>query len=286
MGHGIRREQRIKIMNKLIKKYSREILLAVLILLAYVPAFQWMWGRWSVKDTYYSHGMLVPFVSLFFVWQLRDELKKIQPTSSKWGIPLIVTGLTIHMASSLMRVYFTSGFSFLLVLFGWILYFFGAKITRKVAFPAGFIFFMIPLPLEVISNVSFRLKILAADIATVIVNQMGILAIQKGSMIIIPPNTQVIVDDVCSGVRSLIALMALGSIFAYWLKGSMIRRGCVFLSTIPIAIITNVCRVIILTAVSAIWGVEYVKGFVHDFTGFMVFGIAFLLLYATTKLVE
>jgi len=99
-------------------------------------------------------------------------------------------------------------------------------------------------------------------------------------------STYVIVDDVCSGLRSLISLLALGGVFAYGMKAPMIKRMVLFLSTIPIAIITNVCRVILLSAISEIWGSEYATGFIHDFSGFMVFGLAFILLFAVGKLLE
>jgi exosortase len=99
-------------------------------------------------------------------------------------------------------------------------------------------------------------------------------------------SSQVVVDDVCSGLRSLISLTALGSLFAYMMKGPLYKRVLLFLSTIPIAIVTNVCRVFILASVSEIWGSEYIEGFVHDASGYSIFILAFILLYAVKKLIE
>ena len=96
----------------------------------------------------------------------------------------------------------------------------------------------------------------------------------------------VVVDDVCSGLRSLISLTALGSIFAYWMKTSPIKRTILFLSTIPIAIVTNVCRIIFLSTVSDIWGPQYAVGLIHDLSGMIVFGLAFVLLFVVGKLLE
>lgn len=284
-------------------KYKTQLMISLVFFLTYIPTFIWMWDRWFSRDSYYSHGILIPFVSAWLIWQKREELRQTEIIESPWGLRLIILGIAIHLISAVFRIYFSSGFSMLIVLAGLILYFWGSKVFKKVAFPATFLFFMVPLPEVVITNISFRLKLFAAHIATILLNNMRIPAIQDGSIIHMR-HTQVIVDDVCSGLRSLISLTALGSIFAYWLKvpiislaatgsifaywmnSSATKKIFLFLMTIPIAIITNVCRVIILSSIGEIWGAEYASGFMHDATGFMVFALAFILLWATSKLIE
>jgi len=272
-------------MNDILKKHSKPLFAGAIFLLAYVPTLIWMWDRWFARDSYYSHGILIPFVTGFLIWQLREELAAIKPVRSPFGIPVIVVGIGIHILSSLFRVYFTSGFSMLIVLIGLILFFYGSQILKKILFPVLFLVFMFPVPLIIISNISFKMKLLAADIATSSLNGMGLPAIQKGSIIQMR-HAYVIVDDVCSGLRSLISLAALGSIFAYWMKGVMWRRVVLFLSTIPIAIATNVGRIIFLSSISEIWGPQYAIGFVHDASGFLVFAFAFILLFAVGRLLE
>jgi len=273
------------VQNNYLKIYGKEVLLGLLFLISYVPTFLWMWERWFARDSYYSHGILVPFVTIYLIWQMRHELIKMKREESVWGLRLIFLGIAIHLVSSVFRIYFSSGFSMLIVLNGMILYLYGAKIFEKISFPLAFLLFMVPLPMVAITNISFKMKIWAAEIATFLLNQMRIPAIREGSIIKMR-SVHVIVDDVCSGLRSLISLTALGSIFAYWFKGPMIKKVILFLSTIPIAIATNVFRVILLSAISEIWGVEYADGFVHDASGFMVFGLAFVFLFAVGKLLE
>lgn len=267
------------------QRHAKLFIALTAMLLAYAPTIIWMWDRWNARDTYYSHGILIPLVSLYLIWQQKDQLNSLRAKESPFGLPLIIFGLALHMISSPMRIYFSSGFSMLIVLFGIVLHLYGSAILRKVAFALFFLIFMIPLPLVVIINLSFKLKIFAAMIAEKALNQMGIPAVREGSIIMMR-TAQVVVDDVCSGLRSLISLTALGSIFAYWLKGNMAKRITLFLMTIPIAVITNVCRVIILSCVSEIWGPQYAQGFVHDATGYMVFALAFILLFATSKVLE
>ncbi|MFA5087601.1 MAG: exosortase/archaeosortase family protein [Candidatus Omnitrophota bacterium] len=268
-----------------LKKHFPPIFIAGLFLLTYVPTLVWMWDRWFARDSYYSHGILIPFVTAYLIWQKRDELARISHRRSRWGIPLVVIGLGLHVISSLFRVYFSSGFSMIVVLIGLILYFYGWKFLQKNLFPVFFLVFMVPIPLVIIANISFKMKILAAQIATFLLNRMGFLAIRDGSWIRMQ-HAYVIVDDVCSGLRSLISLTALGSIFAYWMKGPMIKRMILFLSTIPIAIITNVFRIIFLSFISEVWGPQYATGLTHDISGFLVFALAFALLFAVGRILE
>ncbi len=268
-----------------IKKFQAEWVMIITFLFCYLVTFLWMWDRWFARDTYYSHGLLVPFVTAFFIWQKREELMQLVTQRNPLGLILICLGVFLHIVSSILRVYFTSGFSMLIVLIGLILHFYGPKVLKKILFPICFLFFMFPLPLVIIVNISFKMKLFAATIATKVLNQIGLSAIQEGSIILMS-HTEVVVDDVCSGLRSLISLMALGSIFAYWMKGLLLKRIFLFLMTIPIAVITNVCRVVLLSSVSEIWGTNYAKGFIHNASGFLVFALAFIMLYAIGKLIE
>ncbi|HOW36371.1 MAG TPA: exosortase/archaeosortase family protein [Candidatus Omnitrophota bacterium] len=267
------------------KNHARELTLAAVCLLVYVPTFIWMWGRWFARDSYYTHGILIPLVSIFLIWQKRETLAKIHKASSPWGIKLIFAGLAIHLFSSLFRVYFSSGFSLMLVIPGLILHLYGTAMLMEVAFPVAFLFFMIPLPMVIIANISFQMKLFAAQIAAAALNGMHIPAVREGSLIKMR-TSYVIVDDVCSGLRSLISLTALGSIFAYWMTSSRTKKIILFLSTIPIAILTNVVRIIFLSIVSEVWGPQHTEGFIHDFSGFMVFALAFLMLFAVGKILE
>lgn len=263
----------------------RFTIIATLCLLAYIPIFMWMYDRWFAPDSYYSHGFLIPLASGVIIWNLREQIKTCPYRPTKWGMVLIIVGILAYLFCSMARIYSISSLSFLVVIIGMILHFFGTEVFKKIAFPTLFLIFMIPLPLVVITNISFKLKLFAAEIAAMLLNNMGIPAVQDGSIIKMR-QTFVIVDDVCSGLRSLIALTALGVLFAYMMKSTLTKRILLFLSTIPIAIITNVCRVIFLSAISEIWGAQYVKGLVHDVTGYMVFVLAFIMLFAVGKLLE
>lgn len=256
-------------------KYIKSIILSILVICVYIPTFIWMMDRWTAAETYYSHGFLVPLISLFIVWQKRQELGKLKVNPLKLGWAVFALGIFIHIISSLWQVYFSSGFSLILVIIGLILIFLGKEFFKKLLFPILFLIFMVPLPLVLISNLSFRLKIIASQISVFIVNKLGIAAIREGS-IIKTTHSFLTVEDPCSGIRSLIALIALGAIMAYYSRLTKAKKFILFLSSIPIAILSNVIRIVALTFVSEIYGAKLATGKFHDMMGIFVFVFAFM----------
>ena len=98
----------------------------------YIPAFIWMWGRWFAEESYYSHGILMPIVTIFLIMFKKDELKLVKPKPNKWGLALIVLSIAIHLISAWIKVYFTSGFSMILLILGLVLYFLGNAYFGKL----------------------------------------------------------------------------------------------------------------------------------------------------------
>ena len=173
----------------------------------------------------------------------------------------------------------------MLTLVGLVLLFFGKNYLRPLLFPIAFLLFMIPLPAVAIANLSFRLKIFAAQIATFTINKLGVPAIREGSLIR-TIHSQIMVEDPCSGIRSLIALIALGALMAYYSKLSRVKKAALFISSVPIAVSTNIIRIIALSMVSEIYGEKYATGFFHDAMGILVFVFAFLGLALVERVLE
>jgi exosortase len=263
----------------------RLAILAVITLIIYIPVFIWMFERWTAAETYYSHGMLIPFISAFLVWRRRKELSRIKLNPTRKGWVFFIPGILIYIISSLLEVYFSAGFSLLLVLAGLILLFLGTKFFKKMLFPLLFLGFMIPLPMVAIANISFRLKILASQVAVFIVNKIGLPAIREGS-VIKTAHSYLVVEDPCSGIRSLIALIALGTLMAYFSRLARVKKMILFLSSIPIAIFSNVIRIAALSLASEIYGSEVATGVFHDLMGIMVFVLAFFGLFLVGKALE
>ena len=268
--------------------YIIYILIPILLFITcYYDVLTWMYGRYISSDSYYSHGFIIPFVSAFLIWQKRSELKVTAVDFSWWGLILIIASVLIHIAGTILYVFSISGFSIFFLALGISLFLFGKNITRIIIFPLIFLIFMCPLPLAIINVISFPMKILVAKTGTGIVSLLGIPVIRDGFNITIP-NGSLLVGNPCSGLRSLISFLALGAIFAYLINILYISKLILFVSAIPIALLSNIVRVPILILISHYWGIESAapETFWHDASGIFVFVIGFIMLFAIGRLLE
>jgi len=261
------------------------LVLLTLAIAAYIPTFNWMIIRCSAKDTYYSHSFLIPFISLFIVWTKKNRLSKLAMKPSNAGWLFFIPGILTHLITHYFRVSFVSGYSFIIVLIGLVLLCLGKDYLRELLFPILFLLFMVPAPELAITNLSFRLKLFAAQISTVVINKLGVPAIREGSLIR-TAHSQIMVEDPCSGIRSLVALIALGALMAYFSGLSKPRKLILFISSVPIAVTTNIIRIVSLSLVSEIYGDKFATGFFHDTMGVLVFIFAFAGLAFIAKLLE
>ncbi len=246
---------------------------------AFWPTFTWLADRFDAADSFYSHGWLIPLASGWLIWQRRAQLRACQPRASLWGLSLLIPSLCVHVAATSLQLNFASGFAMLGTLWGlaWTLW--GWPTFRMLRVPLLFLLFMIPLPSILLIAASFQLKLAAAAMATHVLDFFGMAAQQAGSSIHLPGLT-VIVDDTCSGLRSLISLIALTTLWAS-LMGPVARRWhtlVVVAASVPIALAANMVRILFLVLISAIYGPEAGQGFVHYGSGFVVFGVALVLL--------
>lgn len=265
----------------------KTILIVSLLIAIYVPTFISLGHKYLAADSYYSHGFLVPLVSAYLIWSKRRKIQALLPgaQSARSGLILLAAGLLLHLISTALRLNFGSYLSLPIVLAGLELYLFGKTIFRLLLFPLVFLIFMIPLPNVIIIAISFKMKMLAAQIACGAVSMMGIPIIRDGSTIYLPAGS-LVVGDPCSGLKSLISLVALGVVFTQFTNARAFKKNILCLSAIPIAIISNVLRIILLILAAYVYGEKTALGFFHDFTGMLVFIFAFIGLVTVVRLLK
>jgi len=232
-----------------------------------------------------THGFFVPIVSGYVMWEQRTRLAGLPVRPSVWGAVLLGFGLMMLLIGSAGSERYLQQASFIVVLAGLILLLLGSGFLRVLAFPIGFLFFMVPLPSMVMDAFAFPLQLLATKTAAVCLFHLGIPVLREGNLIVLA-DTTLEVAEACSGLRSLQALLGLGTVYAYFFERVMWKRWLLVLLSIPIAISANAFRVSGTGVVAHYWGVEAAEGFYHMFSGWLIFVVAFLLLIGCGSLLS
>lgn len=258
----------------------------------YLPTFKWMVMRWEEPGSYMSHGWLIPPISAFLVWKSRKHLEALPKGPSPAGFLVLAASLLVHIVAGLADVSSISGLTLIPALLGFVLLRFGWPVAKALLFPIFFLFFMVPPPEFVISGMNFTLKLLAADLATSLLNLTGMPAIRQGSFMIFGAE-RLAIGDVCSGLRSLLALLSLSVLYAWLIRDKgRIHLASVLLTALPAAIIGNGIRIFLVAYLVHWAGADFVfkpiagDWDLHLLTGAIIFIAAFGCLYLVTVLLD
>ena len=226
------------------------VIIVSLLAFLFYPTFRWLVISW-LNNPYYSHGFLVPLISLFFLWRKRRALFEERGEPNKLGWIVITLGLAGHLVAMIWQAYYLSALAFILVLFGLLIHFCGLLVTRQLLFPLALLLFMVPLPL--IDRLSPHLESLTATYATNLVRLLGIPAESLGSQIYLPDTTFVVAAP-CSGLNSLVSLLALAALFAFLVRGTLAAKLALLGTAVPIAMTANLFRVSFLLSIAHFFG--------------------------------
>ncbi|WP_226989259.1 exosortase A [Desulfuromonas sp. TF] len=255
------------------------LLLLPFVAVLYATIMPDLFDDW-LNDPNYSHGLLVPFISGWFAWQRRGDLQASEVRSSNAGLVVIFTALVMLIVGAAGTEYFTQRISLVLLLAGIILYWFGREVLRILALPVVFLVFMVPLPYIVYDAIAFPLKLLVAKVSVATLKAAGVIVWREGNIIMFP-NVTLEVADACSGLRSLMSLLAIGVSYAFIFHNSRLQRILLILMAVPIAMISNMFRVIATGFLAQYYGAAAAEGFFHEFAGLAVFALAMGLLLLT-----
>jgi exosortase len=249
---------------------------AAALLALYWPVLTGLATQWR-DDANYTHGFLVPLFSAFLVWRERAVLSAAVSRGSLIGLGVLVGGLGILILGSIGAENFLMRASLIITLGGLVLFHLGTRVLRVVVFPLAFLFFMVPLPGVVFYAITFPLQRLAAQQAAWALDLLGVPVLLDGNVIHLSQIT-LGVTEACSGIRSLISLLASAVAWAYLMLPLGFVAAAFVLAAIPITIFANAARVVATGLIGQWLGVEYASGFFHEFAGLAVYLFAVLCL--------
>jgi exosortase len=259
------------------------ILLSLVVLL-YGSVLKGMILQWWY-DPDYGHGFFVPLFSGFILWQQRERWLTTRIKPSNFGFVVMLGAVGLLVVGSLGAELFTSRFSLLALLAGMILFLLGWSVLRAVSFPLGFLILMIPIPVIIYNQITFPLQLLASRLASSFLELVGVPVLRDGNVLVLS-NYSMEVVEACSGIRSLMSLTALAIAYGYLTEPRWWVRYLLVVLMVPIAIAANAIRITGAGMLAHRFGPTAAEGFLHGFSGWVIFLVAILLMFVSHRILR
>jgi len=296
----------------ILRKFYQPLFIAVALAFLYFTVLQKLGGDWW-HDENYSHGLLIPFIIGYILWQDRKRFLKAETRPALvWGAIGVGLSLMMLWAGTAGAELFVQRISLVLMLASVLIYFWGFRLLRWVAVPISLLLLAIPIPQIVFNKIAFPLQLFASRCAVAAMSLVDIPVLREGNVIELMPlgsttPKKLAVVEACSGIRSLMTLVTLAVVYAYFTgpKGTSVcdeaeltkgpqtkvyatlksfsfwRSLILIIAAVPIAILTNAARVSGTGVLAHYYGTRVADGFFHSFSGWVIYIAAALLLFAT-----
>ncbi|RLG72800.1 MAG: hypothetical protein DRO11_01315 [Methanobacteriota archaeon] len=270
------------------------IIVATITTILYLPLFPHLLNSWW-SDPYYSHGFLIPIISAFLIYlnrkKLGQELLTAKRDTSLWllpGIGLYMLGMLLWnpFQTDLLRSIqtfwgdFLVGVSLILVLLGMATHLYGRKAAKHLVFPLLFLVFMVPLPATYVAEAAMASQGVSVSGTAILLDLIGVPYERLGNQLLLQSESPVVmvIDLPCSGIRSIIALLAVTAVFVYLVDLAPQKKVLLYLCVVPVALLANILRITFLMVVAHYISQEAALGIFHKAYSLVLFMVALLIL--------
>jgi len=256
----------------------------VAIFLLYFPFLQTLAMDWDTDDNY-GHGYFIPVITLYMIFSLRKELARMPLKPSITGFFLVLCGLALLVIAKIGAEFFLQRFSIIVVLLGMVHFLCGPAYLKKLALPILYLVFMIPLPAIIWNKIAFPMQLFGSYLTEQVIYLIGIPVFREGNVLHLAETTLEVVAA-CSGLRSLVTMFALSGALAFFTTLSTGRKWMLFFAAVPIAIFANIVRLTATAILASIYGSDVAQGFLHDFSGIVIFVLGLSMLVGVNTLLS
>ncbi|WP_419194229.1 exosortase/archaeosortase family protein [Novipirellula herctigrandis] len=253
------------------------LVFAVAVLYAYWPTLLWMEDAWRVEPDY-SHGYLVIPLAGLLLWHRRESLPGCRGRISIMGLSLIGLAIVMRWLSRFIYADFLDAWSILPLVAGTIWFLLGPRMMRWSLPAILFLFFMVPMPYQAESLLSWKLQGVATQLSTVMLRVLGQPAVSDAHIVWVN-DQRLVIEEACSGLRIFIGVAALAFFWAAMASRSWIDRVIVIVAAIPLAIFVNALRITTVGVFYQLADSPHARNFIHDVTGLLMIPLAFVLLW-------
>lgn len=236
-------------------------------------------GPWQEESG--VHGIIVLVTGLWLVWRRQDEILAARQEGNPWlTAAALAVALPVYMAGRAFEFISVEAAALLLALVAVAHQYWGLKVVKMLWFPIVYLGFVVPLPGWFLDTITLPLKEFVSELVTGGLSAVGYPVGRMGVTLYIG-SYQLLVEDACSGLNSLISLTAIGLFYVYLIRGSNPLYSLLLLAmVIPIAIAANIVRVAALVLITYHLGNAMAQGYLHNFAGMVTFVSALLFIFA------
>jgi len=264
----------------------QDALLVALVGIVFAPGLAAMARVWGSVD-YLSHGYLIPLVAAWVAWRDRASLAELSEGRDRRGLVVLLTALLLYGLGLAAGLVGLEGIAFVGAVAGSVLLLRGPHWLRALRFPIGFLLFMVPPPEALLLPLIVWLRLLVTGVAVGILHTLNIPVVQQGNVLLLPSGESVFVADACSGVTSLVTLLPLAVLLAYYMERSLARRLLLISSVVPIALGGNLLRVVVTVIAALGVGVaRATESALHQAAGLLTYLLGCLALLAVSALMR
>jgi exosortase len=256
--------------------------LSALVLILYAPVLGSLVRQWW-SDPNYGHGFFVPVIAAYVLWSDRDRWCTQPFRPDNFGVAIMLFAIGLRILGMLGAELFMARLSLVILISGIVLFLAGRQVLRLMAFPIAYLLFMIPLPAIVYYQLTLPLQLWASRLAANGLVVLGIHTVREGNLLYLP-NCTLNVVDACSGIRSLLSLLAVAVAYGYFAERTAWKRMVLAIASVPVAIATNGVRLVATGALSYLFGPTVDSGAVHAALGLGFFALAFVSILLIHKL--
>jgi len=235
--------------------------------------------RWS-KDAGWSHGFVVPLISLFFIRLKWEQLRALTPAGSLWGLAILAVGVVSQILFRATGLEHMSALSIVVVLYGVVLCVFGWQYMKMLWLPIGYLIFALPPPTALYVQVTMPMQAVAAELGAQLLPLFGGEGTRQGTIIDVGfggRHTTLFVAQACSGMRMLVAFFALAVALGYSTERPVWQKITLAACALPIALLCNGLRVTLTGVLAVKVSEDWAKGDAHGFFGLAMLVPAMLL---------
>jgi exosortase len=250
------------------------IALGVLLAAAFWPILLGIYGSWFDERSYMEHGILVIPAAAYMAWAKRDKLAAIVPQPSRWGIVILAWGALQALLGAVGQWVWVSRMAFLVSFVGAIALVYGFRMIRELTYPLCTLLLMIAPPDFIFQALTLRLQLLASRLGADALEALGYSVLREGNILEMV-GIKLSVEEACSGIRSLVAIVFMCVLYNYFFVEKKSMRIWILALAIPIAILGNAVR-IVATGIAGQYNHDWVSGATHEAFGYVSVVVAAL----------